>query len=69
VSLVDIALISQYAENNFNGVNCGIMDQFAIAMGKYFFHVHNIVTWYHIMQVLLIIRTWVDIIHEIQINY
>ncbi|HEX3075874.1 MAG TPA: galactokinase [Lachnospiraceae bacterium] len=34
VSLVDIALISQYSENNFNGVNCGIMDQFAIAMGK-----------------------------------
>lgn len=30
----DIALIGQYAENNFNGVNCGIMDQFAIAMGK-----------------------------------
>ena len=24
----------QYSENNFNGVNCGIMDQFAIAMGK-----------------------------------
>jgi galactokinase len=30
----DIALIGQYSENNFNGVNCGIMDQFAIAMGK-----------------------------------
>ncbi|MGF7145783.1 galactokinase [Anaerotaenia torta] len=30
----EIALISQYAENNFNGVNCGIMDQFAVAMGK-----------------------------------
>jgi len=27
-------LIGQYSENNFNGVNCGIMDQFAIAMGK-----------------------------------
>ncbi|WOO37368.1 galactokinase [Anaerocolumna sp. AGMB13020] len=34
ISLVDIALVSQYAENNFIGVNCGIMDQFAIAMGK-----------------------------------
>lgn len=34
VSLQDIALTGQYAENNFNGVNCGIMDQFAIAMGK-----------------------------------
>lgn len=30
----DIALIGQYAENKFNGVNCGIMDQFASAMGK-----------------------------------
>lgn len=30
----DLALIGQYAENKFNGVNCGIMDQFAIAMGK-----------------------------------
>ena len=30
----DIALIGQYSENQFNGVNCGIMDQFAIAMGK-----------------------------------
>ena len=29
-----LALIGQYSENNFNGVNCGIMDQFAIAMGK-----------------------------------
>ena len=34
VSNTDLALIGQYAENNFNGVNCGIMDQFAIAMGK-----------------------------------
>lgn len=30
----DLALIGQYSENKFNGVNCGIMDQFAIAMGK-----------------------------------
>ena len=30
----DLALIGQFAENKFNGVNCGIMDQFAIAMGK-----------------------------------
>lgn len=28
------ALIGQAAENRFIGVNCGIMDQFAIAMGK-----------------------------------
>ena len=28
----DLALIGQYSENKFNGVNCGIMDQFAIAM-------------------------------------
>ena len=34
VSQVDIALIGQYSENNFNGCNCGIMDQFASAMGK-----------------------------------
>ena len=27
-------LIGQYSENKFNGVNCGIMDQFAIAMGE-----------------------------------
>ncbi len=34
VTMIDIALLGQYAENNFNGVNCGIMDQFSIAMGK-----------------------------------
>lgn len=34
VSNQELALIGQYAENNYNGVNCGIMDQFAIAMGK-----------------------------------
>lgn len=34
MSMIDIALFGQYSENNFNGVNCGIMDQFAIAMGK-----------------------------------
>lgn len=34
VTMQDIALYGQYSENNFNGVNCGIMDQFAIAMGK-----------------------------------
>lgn len=30
----DLALIGQFAENQYNKVNCGIMDQFAIAMGK-----------------------------------
>ncbi len=30
----DLALIGQFSENRFNGVNCGIMDQFAIAMGR-----------------------------------
>lgn len=30
----DLALIGQYSENHFNGCNCGIMDQFASAMGK-----------------------------------
>lgn len=34
VDMVEIALISQFAENRFVGVNCGIMDQFAVAMGK-----------------------------------
>ncbi|HKL80863.1 MAG TPA: galactokinase [Mobilitalea sp.] len=34
ISLKDIALLCQYAENKFIGVNCGIMDQFAIAMGR-----------------------------------
>lgn len=34
VAMIDIALIGQYSENNFNGCNCGIMDQFASAMGK-----------------------------------
>ncbi len=34
VDFIEISLISQFAENNFNKVNCGIMDQFAIAMGK-----------------------------------
>ena len=31
---VDIACIGQEAENGFIGMNCGIMDQFASAMGK-----------------------------------
>ena len=30
----ELALIGQFSENNYNGVNCGIMDQFAVAMGK-----------------------------------
>lgn len=34
ISMIDIALIGQDSENNFNGCNCGIMDQFASAMGK-----------------------------------
>ncbi len=31
---VDIALLGQRAENDFIGLSCGIMDQFASAMGK-----------------------------------
>ena len=34
INLIEIAKISQKAENNYVGVNCGIMDQFASAMGK-----------------------------------
>ncbi len=32
--LFEIALIAKYVENRYIGVNCGIMDQFAVAMGK-----------------------------------
>lgn len=34
VNLVQLSQIAQEAENQFIGVNCGIMDQFTIAMGK-----------------------------------
>lgn len=34
ITNIDLALTGQFSENKFNGVNCGIMDQFAIAMGK-----------------------------------
>ncbi len=34
VSLLDIVKMAQKAENNFVGVQCGIMDQFASAFGK-----------------------------------
>lgn len=34
IDMVEMARIGQKAENNFVGVNCGIMDQFASAMGK-----------------------------------
>ena len=34
VDMVEIVKMSQSAENNFVGVNCGIMDQFAVGMGK-----------------------------------
>lgn len=34
ISVEEIALLCQKSENVFNGVNCGIMDQFSIAVGK-----------------------------------
>lgn len=34
LTMQDLAIIGQYSENNFNGMNCGIMDQFTSAMGK-----------------------------------
>ena len=34
VTPIDIALLGQKCENDFIGMNCGIMDQFASAMGK-----------------------------------
>jgi galactokinase len=32
--MLDLVKLSQRAENRFVGVNCGIMDQFAVGMGK-----------------------------------
>jgi len=34
ISNIDIALLGKRVENDFIGVNSGIMDQFAVAMGK-----------------------------------
>jgi galactokinase len=34
LSMTDIALFSQLAENEYMGMNCGIMDPFTCAMGK-----------------------------------
>ncbi len=34
VDMIEMAKVGQAAENNYCGVNCGIMDQFASAMGK-----------------------------------
>ncbi len=34
VNMIDIALVSQRAESDYCGVKCGIMDQFASAMGR-----------------------------------
>ena len=34
ISMIDMVKLSQKAENVYVGVNCGIMDQFAIGMGK-----------------------------------
>jgi galactokinase len=34
ISMKEIVLMAQQVENNFVGVNCGIMDQFAVGMSK-----------------------------------
>ncbi len=34
LDMVDLVKLSQRAENQFVGVNCGIMDQFAVGMGR-----------------------------------
>ncbi len=34
IDMIEMARIGQRAENNYVGVNCGIMDQFASAMGR-----------------------------------
>lgn len=34
ISMIDIVQVAQYVENHYVGVNCGIMDQFAVGMSK-----------------------------------
>ncbi|KAI4453803.1 mevalonate kinase/galactokinase [Holotrichia oblita] len=34
IEMLDMVKLSQHSENQFCGVNCGIMDQFAVGMGK-----------------------------------
>lgn len=34
ISMIDLVKLSQHAENEYIGVKCGIMDQFAVGMGK-----------------------------------
>lgn len=34
IPMIELVKLSQQAENQFVGVNCGIMDQFAVGMGK-----------------------------------
>ncbi|WP_134704562.1 galactokinase [Ammoniphilus sp. YIM 78166] len=34
IPMIELVQLSQQAENQFVGVNCGIMDQFAVGMGK-----------------------------------
>lgn len=34
MSMIELAQIAKQVENDYVGVNCGIMDQFAVAMGK-----------------------------------
>lgn len=34
LSIIELVKISQRSENEYNGVKCGIMDQFAVGMGK-----------------------------------
>ncbi|MEW9669385.1 galactokinase [Ammoniphilus sp. 3BR4] len=34
IPMIELVKLSQLAENQFVGVNCGIMDQFAVGMGK-----------------------------------
>jgi galactokinase len=34
IDTIELVKLSQYVENNYIGLNCGIMDQFAVGMGK-----------------------------------
>lgn len=34
IDMIDVAVLCKEVENNYIGVNCGILDQFAVSMGK-----------------------------------
>ena len=46
--MIDLIQLAQKSENDFCGVNCGIMDQFAVGMGKKEYAIYRIVTPWNI---------------------